>query len=440
MAPRLVPVEYDPFAGAPAGFTAMSGPEDRGEALPEVPKWAKALVKYSNAVAAALGAPRKALQGGYNTVEIGPDGRPDAFPAGMKDDAGNLAGMAMTGGFALPKAPGSLGIFGGQLAKTADLAALEKAQTMAAIGHSKGEIFDATGWFTGVDGKWRFEIPDTKAKLDMGKVRDEYKEHIDWTSKKKQILRDKVEEAGYPRDTPYNKLPPELWDKIHEEASDLVGEYPGKVFSHLKDVLEHPALFDAYPDLAKVKVKKETDPGYLGTYSEVGGGELSLSPVETHAGQNYKYDPLGTTLHEVQHAIQQREGFARGGNPQDPDVLDMAKARYKETTADYNALVKEYQDSGLSYKDWSNKNLDKFAKINRFYGYLKEFEKSLGETGYKNLAGETEARNVTKRWEQEGVEKGLADAFGVSPAKKRYPWETQDVPDWKQLIRKSIGK
>lgn len=56
-------------------------------------------------------------------------------------------------------------IFAGPMAKTADHAALTKAQDMAASGVGRDAIHAQTGWFQGVDGKWRFEIDDSGAAL-----------------------------------------------------------------------------------------------------------------------------------------------------------------------------------------------------------------------------------------------------------------------------------
>lgn len=48
--------------------------------------------------------------------------------------------------------------FGGENARRADLDALEQAKKMELQGVAADTIFRETGWFTGADGKWRFEI------------------------------------------------------------------------------------------------------------------------------------------------------------------------------------------------------------------------------------------------------------------------------------------
>lgn len=48
----------------------------------------------------------------------------------------------------------------GENAKTADMNALKQAKRMLRSGESIEEISKKTGWFVGMDGRWRFEIPD----------------------------------------------------------------------------------------------------------------------------------------------------------------------------------------------------------------------------------------------------------------------------------------
>lgn len=56
--------------------------------------------------------------------------------------------------------------FSGEKAQFADAAALAKAQKMKAGGAAMKDIFRETGWYQGADGKWRFEIDDSKMRYD----------------------------------------------------------------------------------------------------------------------------------------------------------------------------------------------------------------------------------------------------------------------------------
>ena len=124
--------------------------------------------EWLNAPVTSLG---NMLSPGYFDFMTAPEGTPQA-EQGMRNaimDSTNVAGAAVGGGTAFPKPTNSLGIFGGRLAKTADHAALAKAEGMAAKGASREDIWNETGWFQGADGKWRFEIDDSTATVRKGR-------------------------------------------------------------------------------------------------------------------------------------------------------------------------------------------------------------------------------------------------------------------------------
>jgi len=112
-------------------------------------------------------------------------------------------------------------------------------------------------WFTGPDGNLRYEIPDQNARFD------------EWLS--------------------------------HEDIKNGMD---------LDTILLHPQLFKAYPELRNVKVIRDV--------SASGGGPLLQGYFDPVAGKIHisprAFDPKSTLLHEVQHWIQFKEGFAQGGN------------------------------------------------------------------------------------------------------------------------------
>lgn len=168
----------------------------------------------------------------------------------------------------------SLGVFAGRMAQTADKTALARAESLAAAGADPEDIWRATGWFRGADNAWRFEIDDSAA----------------------HAIRQKGSALEYMQDT------------------GTAAEYP----TSLSATFRHPLLFAAHPDLADTLTRiKNTAIG--GSYSpgQRVYGEMIEAPL--------KHDMTGaisrpdrakaSLLHEAQHAVQQREGFARGGHP-----------------------------------------------------------------------------------------------------------------------------
>ena len=98
----------------------------------------------------------------------------------------------------------------GEKAKTADVAKLSKAEELERQGKSREEIFDTTGWWRAKDGNWRFEINDDPALINFSE---------------------------------FQKI-----DFDNEGATNYVEL--GKIYHNEK-------LFDAYPQLRKVKVYDE---------------------------------------------------------------------------------------------------------------------------------------------------------------------------------------
>ena len=277
----------------------------------------------------------------------------------------------------------ALAIFAGPAAKTANRAALKTAQEMAEKGASRDAIWNETGWFKGVDDKWRFEIPDNKSF--------------------------------------YRSLPtpsPQSQDDFVKQGGDTVGRQ-----------LIHDELFAAYPDAKGIGLQQFSGNSKLkGTYSSGEGGAMDGGQISLMGN-----DKGSTILHELQHAIQDAEGFARGGNAfglkpgtpawgiyQDrlksivtpPSLEDFAKSwggTPAEAAADYAKHVKQletYSKKGLP------SDLDRAA------------QESAVEEAYRRMAGEVESRNVQTR-------------LNMTPEQRRatFPWVTQDVEDELQIIR-----
>lgn len=76
----------------------------------------------------------------------------------------------------------------------------------------------------------------------------------------------------------------------------------------LGELIDHPALFESYPEFSSIPVilDKTTRNAGLLAYPNSGKLEMKLGTAKDQQGI------LSTILHEVQHGIQFKEGFARG--------------------------------------------------------------------------------------------------------------------------------
>ena len=240
----------------------------------------------------------------------------------------------------------------------------------------------ATGWEKGVDGKWRYEMPDAKIKDTMdvggGHIVKRYEDDMLWNGGK------------------------------------------------LSKVIDAPELFKAYPQLKDVRI--ETD-AIMNDMPSNGEYNPQTKTITIHADE-LKY--LNSILnHEIQHVIQREEGFAHGGTPEQVERdFNAAKAEWKarsyafeleekakEMGGEYNqsavekALIQEYKDmdmpefipdketriKGFNYfaRGYADRSMDDAIKRFRLDRFQRTDFDSYQE--YRKLAGEVEARNVEKR-------------------------------------------
>lgn len=240
----------------------------------------------------------------------------------------------------------------------------------------------ATGWEKGVDGKWRYEMPDAKIKdtLDVGggNIVKRFEEDMLWTDGK------------------------------------------------LEDAVDAPKLFEAYPQLKNIKIHTDA---VMNDMPSNGEYNPQTKTITIHADE-LKY--LNSILnHEIQHVIQHEEGFAHGGTPEQVERdFNAAKAEWKarsyafeleekakEMGGEYNqsevekALIQEYKDmdmpefipdketriKGFNYfaRGYADRSMDDAIKRFRLDRFQRTDFDSYKE--YLKLAGEVESRNVEKR-------------------------------------------
>lgn len=115
-------------------------------------------------------------------------------------------------------------------------------------------IHQQTGWFQGMDGKWRFKIDDSEIRI-----------------------------------------------------TDEIPNY-----TTLGDLLHHPKLYRAYPDMRHIDVVfQDFGSGTYGSYNP------QFDSISLNYGLKNRPEAIKDALiHEIQHAIQHREDFTKGSSPQ----------------------------------------------------------------------------------------------------------------------------
>ena len=185
---------------------------------------------------------------------------------------------------------------GGLKAETADKSALEKAMELEKDGTDSEKIRKETGWFKGYDGKWRFEIDDSELefKTDVEKNR----------AAAIELAKMKVKSAEL-EEKIVNNTATKAEENEYYNLDEKMIEYRKGV--KLSDVINHPKLFEAYPQLKNVDVYYEISSVNRGVYSS-NGNVIMLNPMHTIDEQKE------AIIHEIQHAIQGIENFANGSN------------------------------------------------------------------------------------------------------------------------------
>ena len=250
---------------------------------------------------------------------------------------------------------------------------LAVAREMEAAGKDAKTVKLATGWERGGDGKWRYEIEDGRfdrlgelhperrrlSAAEQKELDEAFSETDDAFEKgvlayKEEITKDTDMADIYEAGGMERKKAERIRD-LEDKERRLKGE-PKK----LDDYLENDELFNAYPQLRDIVIDTSSEGdavfGKMGSY--------------VHASNTIRLNDtsLSTLTHEVQHAIQKIEGFARGGSVRDvrnrirqriaelDNVSEHAKemlARQVEYRALASKLGRAYEMLMKNGEDWA---------------------------------------------------------------------------------------
>ena len=245
-----------------------------------------------------------------------------------------------------------------------------------------------------------------------------------------------------------------LRQEISDDTAKIIADPRMNVVKRrLQDVLDHPELYAAYPDLRKMDVsyRAEINPASYGSY-------IPESDRIKVYGNVPESEARGVLLHEIQHAVQRREGFARGGNPQEfmrpggmKDWFDEADSIHRRADHFYGAanIKQAMTQRGLSANEAaeyvfgrplsgldqkmvdllrSPHNPDKLTEMGNAFRQAAAEREMIGKIGpfesYRRLAGEAEARLTQNR-----------RGFTQAERAMRPPFVDLDIDPVTQIIR-----
>lgn len=240
--------------------------------------------------------------------------------------------------------------FGGVNAKTADKVALRYAQHMERKGASREKIIKETGWWRGLDGKWRFEIDDSGADFRASAKR-----------------------------------------KFKKEGKLVIGG-EGNKGAFLIDNFKHDKAEKAYPGYSYATAKgtiapgKETSGGYRPSkYGTMVGRQVIIDAPDLQKGRS-------AILHEGTHGIQDTEDFAMGATAASFTEDEVAAEAARLAKRDSVDLANEGPTTNDLYTEMARESL---------------YNRQAGEVEARNVVRRDELRRAGKEpgypWETEDV-------------------------------------
>lgn len=333
----------------------------------------------------------------------------------------------------------------GERAMTANMEKLKEAKEMLAKAADMKTIYQKTGWHLGADGKWRFEIPDNLDDINLAELRDNEETTLGkiyvnpalyqaypWLKnllvtvedmeknrrgyaygEDKIVLNEKY--VGY---SPYN-LQNEILSSLKSEAGvketinafqGIVNEekLPGK--QEIRTIAENlPDSF--FADREEVNFFAEDGSFILPDDEEK---TYSLEEKETLLAGQLKEALEGmrpnekikeTLIHEIQHIIQNAEGFAGGGSPAKVnEQMKRQLQKYDEEIERLHPKGKEYVTAMLEYD-------------------IADFEHDTGEISDEAF---TDIKNKVKELEDQIPEEKVKRLQEIKELQTDLQWQAED--------------
>jgi hypothetical protein len=298
---------------------------------------------------------------------------------GIKDAATSDAGYNLAQNVLKATGTAPAQIMMGENSKTWNHGNAALAKHMELQGADPLDIWQATGTFRGADGKLRQEIPDFAMEYNPKPARKRQTDKYEKSRDRSMAAATTPEEQQNVRD--YYK----------KELQDIIYNVKGKT----SEFIDHPELRAAYPELFDRPFKQldPTNPEYTAAENTSGFFQPTTKTIVVN-GDFPEHTKRDTVLHELQHAVQQLEGWQGGSSPAlmamhmaDRDALKYAAEKENELLTLLAPKAKIRPLTEQSLKDIEGK-LEKYKQLEGIDDPFKAYERA---------AGEEEARAVERR-------------------------------------------
>jgi hypothetical protein len=272
----------------------------------------------------------------------------------------------------------------GPTSKTWNQASADLAMQMEREGRDPTAIWRATGTFRGADGKLRQEIPDWAMAFTPKAARQRQAEA--YTRRRDRALA----AATTPEEAQ------DIKEFYKPELKNAIYNLKGKT----SEFIDHPELRAAYPELFNREFKQlEPDHPEFTSAQDVSGFFDPKTKAITLNGDFPENDQRDTALHELQHAVQQIEGWQGGASPA---LMSLKMFQRDQAKKDLYRLER-------SLEGMRNSDPIKYAsQIQVEEQMLKKAQDELNKTkqlenisdpfrAYERVSGEEEARAVERR-------------------------------------------
>lgn len=351
---------------------------------------------------------------------------------------------------ALDWSPLALGTFIGKNSKLWNPSKADLAQQLEKSGISPEDIWKQTGTVRGVEGALRQEISDAPAKFNTAQDLTEKANQLKLRNQElKQIVASvKNQKDLFPKQLTEAKRP---YKEEIERNLNLLNKNYGlldrpEIGNYAPLVVEHPELYKAYPDMERIVINQGINKGdsSFGAYypsKNLDADSLSVykAALNRTAEGNPNWGGKSTSLHELQHAVQERENFARGGSSDEflselTNEKDLINNQISELNKQMSILAKSDKMTPIeqnAYDMLMEQRMQLVPRAQQLQDPVYLRDEAFKQ--YQRLGGEAESRLTQER-------------MGLSPEERlqHFPYKQGkyglDVPFNELLVRGLLNK